>query len=97
MRFRVGATTGLLLAGFLASMVACAVPFSHVPRAQWATGPEPGKAYVCILYAGSGWSGTFAYLFLEDASGQDRYVGTLFQKTSLVLQLDPGRAAISSR
>jgi hypothetical protein len=89
-------TTSVLLLGILvASLTACAVPFAHVPRSDWTTAPEPDKALVCIVYAGSGWGGTFAYVFMEDASGQDRYVGTLFQKTRLTLQLDPGTYLLS--
>ncbi len=85
----------LLLGGVLAASVSCAIPFAHKPRDQWTTGPDPGKALVYVLYTGSGWGGTFAYLFIEDESGQDRYVGTLFNKTHLVLQLDPGSYLLS--
>jgi len=79
-----------LLGALVVALAACAVPFQRVPRSEWTNGPEPGKAVVYLLYTGSGWGGTFAYVFLADASGQDRYVGTLFQKTHLALQLDPG-------
>ena len=86
---------GLFLAILFGGVLACAVPFSHLPRDQWTTGPDPGKALVYVMYTGSGWGGTFAYLFIDDGSGEDRYIGTLFQKTHLVLQLDPGTYLLS--
>jgi hypothetical protein len=81
-----------LLAGLLTASLAigCAIPFQRLPEPEWQTGPEPGKGLVYIMYAGQGWGGSFAYVFLEDASGEDRYIGTLFSRTHLAQQLEPG-------
>lgn len=88
MRIRSRRSAAALVA--IALLPGCALPFARLPESSWTAEPEPGKALVFILYAGSGWGGTFATVFIEEPSGEDRYLGTLYNKTHLTLQLDPG-------